>query len=158
MIKKLLFVAVMIVFNVFANAGQAQTVRKSAEQSSISILNGGWMRVAINLDGKPLTGITPQFRVFNDGYFSMIGQDTTGAWTTTYAGTYEIDGNLYKEKMLYSSNVKTIGVIQWQEFEIKGDTLIFQTNKKVIDAKGEDVTASMHKREIKCVRANKIIN
>src|SRR5690242_17103110 len=99
--RKLLFVALTIHFIVIYCIAtvQAQT---SIASNSLSALNGSWYRIAVTDDGKPQQNYRVRhFRVYNDGFYSGLGQDSTGAWKVTYAGTYEISDNVWKEKILY---------------------------------------------------------
>ncbi len=88
-----------------------------------------------------------------DGFFTIVGQDSTGAWVDTHAGTYDISGNLYKIKVLYSSHPERIGVNHWIEFRLDGDNLYLNFFKKLINPKGEDITGQMQRFEEKYVRA-----
>ncbi len=90
-----------------------------------------------------------------DGFFTIVGQDSTGAWVDTHAGTYDISGNLYKIKVLYSSHPERIGVNHWIEFRLDGDNLYLNFFKKLINPKGEDITGQMQRFEEKYVRAKK---
>lgn len=125
---------------------KAQNIK---EKSAISTLNGGWQRVAVKVNGK-IESRGQEFRVYHNGFFSIITQDSAGEWKQTHAGTYEINSNLYKEKLLYCSYANEIGMIHWQEFSIKGDTAIFKLFKKMINYPG-DVSA-LPKIEMVCVR------
>jgi hypothetical protein len=151
--------AVCLLFLLKLHSAEAQqTTTTGAIRPSLSVLNGGWNRVSEKwLVGQGRTKLQPQFRLYYDGYFTMVGQDSTGAWRSTFGGTYEIEGNIYKEKMLYSSFPELNGYVHWQEYEVRGDTLIFKTKNKVIDPQGVDVTVSSsgRKREIICVRAKR---
>jgi hypothetical protein len=156
--KKLLFLmfAVYLTFVSSLNSVDAQNSKKSiATSSPISVLNGGWQRIVVETDGKMESNYhVPQFRVCHDGFYSGLGQDSAGAWKVTYAGTYEISNNLWKEKILYCSNPDLIGTIHWQEFTMKGDTVILKYFNKLINPKGEDVTATQRSnREAIWVRA-----
>lgn len=117
-------------------------------------LEGAWEVVWAQTDGQVDQNQMPtQLKMFIDGYFSFIMQDSLGEWTLSSAGTYETDGNVYKETHLYSTNPEWVGVTDWQEFEIKGDTLINKLFTKIINANGEDVTDQAPKMEEKRVRA-----
>lgn len=54
------------------------TKANAVQKSSNSVLNGGWHRVTISIEGRAETNPFPQFRLFHDSYFSMIGQNSTG--------------------------------------------------------------------------------
>jgi hypothetical protein len=135
------------------NKAEAQTSKnKSANHSSISLLNGAWQTTGQGTDGNaPVRG----YCVMHDGFFTVIGKDSTGAWNETDAGTYDISGNLYKIKILYDSHPERIGVTHWMEFKLEKDTLYLNFFKKLINPKGEDVTGQMQRFEEKYVRAKK---
>jgi hypothetical protein len=80
-----------------------------------------------------------------------------GNFHSAGAGPYEVNGNTYKETMSYYSNPKYVGASDWQEWEMKGDTLIFYGFKKVTLADGTDVTKEWedHKFTEKRIRAKR---
>lgn len=114
--------------------------------SSASLLNGAWETVLP--DGK----IT-EFKMYHDGHFSYIMQDSSGNWSIAGAGSYTIDGNSYKETNRYSSVPAYVGASDWQSFELKGDTLYFKGFNKILTADGKDVTKLFGKFESKRIRA-----
>lgn len=153
--KKLLFpmfVACLMLLLPFYTLKAQGTKKASAQSPSISVLNGGWQRIAVKVNDKIESG-GQEFRVYHDGFFSILGQDSTGAWKETHGGTYEISGNLYKEKILFSSYPDRIGVTHWQEFTAKGDSVTFKLFKKLINYQGD--AASLPKTEMVCVRMRK---
>ena len=117
--------------------------------------------IVTNADG-PLTGAWvstdhKQFAIMNDGFFSAIGEDSTGIWRDMHAGTYTIDNaNTITYKVLYSSFPDHVGSLHTAEYEIKGETLTIKWFKKLIDAKGADITAQMPKgTQTQLVKAKK---
>jgi hypothetical protein len=157
--KKLLFFVftVSLLFVLTLNEAEAQNMKNtSVKKSVLSTLNGGWERISVTVNGhKESSSQHPEFRVYHDGFFSIIGQDTTGAWKETHGGTYELTDNLYKEKILYSSFPDRMGLTHWQEYTIKGDTVTFKLFKKLITPNGEDMAAKMPEVEMICVRVKK---
>ena len=99
-------------------------------------------------------GKVTQLKMFNDGFFSLIGHDSTGKASWAGAGTYTVEGNRYKEIFLYCTIPEYVGATDWQEFEMSGDTLYFRGFKKAIMADGKDVTKQYEQFEEKRVRAN----
>lgn len=93
----------------------------------------------------------------NDGFFSSVGQDSTGKWADTHAGSYTVDNsNMVTLKVLYSSFPDHIGALHTVEYEINGDNLTMKWFKKLVDAKAGDITAQMPKgQQTQYVRANK---
>jgi len=90
--------------------------------------------------------------MFHDGFFSLVMQDKDGKWIGA-AGKYSIEGNVYKETFDYSTVPEYVGVTDWQQFEIIGDTLYFSGFKKVIYPDGRDMTNNFEKFYEKRVRA-----
>jgi len=131
------------------------TIARSEQTSKLSILNGCWQRIAIIVNGKAESNPPQQIRLFHEGFYTIIGQDSANAWTHSFGGTYEISNNIYKEKTLYCSNPDIIGVSHWQEMNIKGDTVSFKLFKKMIDSSGKELTAPDYTRELVCVRVKK---
>jgi hypothetical protein len=141
------------------NSSKEQEIRSSDtanSKSGISPLEGAWELVWEDIGGKIRSiGKPTQIKLFTHGFFSYLMQDSTGKWNYAGAGTYEVDGNTYKEKHLYCTVPEYVGATDWQEFEMQGDTLIFKLFTKVINAKGEDITNQWPKIIEKRVRAKK---
>jgi hypothetical protein len=114
--------------------------------SAISPIEGAWEVVSPN-------GKITQFKMFHDGYFSLIMQDSLGKWSVSGAGTYSLDKNTYKETFRYCSVPEFVGATDWQEYELKGDTLYFKGFTKVTYADGSDKTSQFGKFSEKRVRA-----
>ena len=93
-----------------------------------------------------------EFKHFSNGFFSMIAMDPSGKLSFCGYGKFELDSNVYKETVIYHDNPEYIGGMDWQEWELKGDTLYFKGFNKVIVG-GKDVTADFGKIEQKRVRA-----
>ncbi|MEO6001195.1 MAG: hypothetical protein ABIN89_30365 [Chitinophagaceae bacterium] len=91
--------------------------------------------------------------MFNGGFFSLIRQDYSGKWSVSGAGSYSLDGKTYKETFRYCSIPKYMGATDWQEYELKGDTLYSRGFTKVIYADGSDKTNEFGKFEEKRIRA-----
>jgi hypothetical protein len=139
-----------------ADKNQAETTPALIGKNNTSALEGAWELVWEDTGGKiRSTGKPTQIKLFTDGYFSYLMQDSTGKWNYGGAGTYEVDGNTYKEKHLYSTIPEYVGATDWQEFEMQGDTLVFKLFSKVVLADGKDVTNQWPKIIEKRVRAKK---
>lgn len=106
-----------------------------------SPLNGAWELYSTEAGGKTTFHKKPaQFKTYCDGFFCIMMYDATGKFDAAGAGTYELDGNKYKETFTYSSDPSMIGASLWFEWAMKGDTLIFSGFKKAVMADGKDVT------------------
>ena len=119
-------------------------------------LEGAWELIWSKTSGVEDKNQMPkQMKLFIDGFFCLIMQDSAGKWNIASAGTYETNGKEYKETHRYVTLPEWVGMTDWQEFEIKGDTLYKKLFTKIINSKGEDVTAQYPKIEEKRVRAKK---
>ena len=117
--------------------------------------DGAWQRI-YDFDGKKTTtGEPKEFVLLYNGFFSSVGQDSTGNWGNTHVGTYELSGNTMKNILRYSSHPERVGSTHWMDYEIKGDTLTIKWFKKLVTAQGQDITAQMPKAESKYIRAKK---
>lgn len=124
----------------------------TADNSSLPI-NGSWNLVWENVNGKIRDdGKVTQFKMFNDGYFSLMMQDSVGNWIGG-AGTYSLEGKNYKETFSYCTVPAYVGATDWQTCELKGDTLYFIGFTKAVYADGRDMTNNFPKFEERRVRA-----
>jgi hypothetical protein len=132
----LLFIAGFCFAFISANA-------QTAQEKSIS---GAW----VSQDGK-------EFTMLNNGFFSSVSADSTGKWNETHAGTYTIDNaNTITYKVVYSSFPDHIGALNTVEYSIKDGAITMKWFKKLIDAKGVDITAQVPKdTQTTYVRAKK---
>jgi hypothetical protein len=160
---RIINLAIPVILLLFFFNAEAQTVKSksgknasSKNASSLSMLNGSWRIVSINENGKITNrGQLSNIIALNDGFYSWFGPDSTGNWNKGGAGTYEISSNTFKQKIQYSSWPERIGTINWNEFQMKGDTLYVRFKKR-INPKGEDVTANYPATESKWVRSEKL--
>ena len=153
--KQLLLALVTVSFLFFICINTIAQNSKSlfSKSSSPSVLNGAWKMVYDNVDGKIMVAKDQPFKIYvlNDGFWMWFGPDSTGNWNQGGAGTYEIDGNIWKQKALYSFDPSRIGLINWSKFEMREDTLYMQNYVKMFE-KGKDITTYMPKRNVKWVR------
>lgn len=112
-------------------------------------LNGAWQTASLTLNGKLSTD--KQVKFFNDGAFILISTDTAGKISFAGYGKYELEGNSYQEAFLYHDDPSYIGGQDWQNYEMKGDTLIMTGFAKVIIG-GKEVTGDFPKIVEKRVR------
>ena len=137
----LLFGVILILLTTTSNAQST-----SQSKRSISAMDGAWVS-AENDD----------FIVVSNGFYSEVGKDSTGRWNATHAGTYVIDNaNTATFKATYSSSVAHIGTFHTIGFQMNGDTLTVTWFKKLVDAKGVDMTNQMEQGTVtKYVRAKR---
>lgn len=106
-----------------------------------SPIDGSWELVSTEVAGKTTYHNKPkQFKMFHDGFMSLMMYDDSGKFEAAGAGPFEIDGNKYKETFTYSSWPEGIGMSVWFEWAMKDDTLLFYGFKKAVMADGKDVT------------------
>jgi hypothetical protein len=126
--KAFLFVAIS--FFVFTTS-----IAQTAGSQKKDIFNGAWR----SEDNKG-------FSVMHDGYFNVVGQDSTGKWNNVHAGTYTVNNdNTITFKVLYSSYPDHIGSLNTAEYTMSGETVKMRHFKKLIDATGKDITDQMPK-------------
>jgi hypothetical protein len=108
----------------------------------ISPIDGNWEKVSTVVNGKLSTPKRrpAEFKMFNDGYFSLIHYNEAGALGFAGAGVFEINGNHYKETFRYAHDSTLIGASVWFDWHMEGDTLVFTGFKKVTLADGKDIT------------------
>jgi hypothetical protein len=157
--KKIFFLPVSVLsvalFSLIVAVAQSSN-RKSVNSTSVPALNGGWQRVYHHNGKTATTGEPKEFVVVYDGFFSSIGQDAEGRWINTHGGSFELNGNLMKNHLLYSSHPDILGFTNWVEYELKADTLIMKWNiKKMITAQGQEITIDRPSSESKYIRAKK---
>jgi hypothetical protein len=118
-------------------------------------IEGEWNLVSDNLKGNVSDNEVKQFKMFHNGFFSLMMQDSAGKWIGA-AGTYTLDGNRYKETFTYCTVPEYVGATDWQEYELKDDTLYFKGFSKLTFADGKDMTAAFPAFEEKRIRAKSI--
>jgi len=131
----------------------AQNLKSPSKKiSSLSILNGAWKMVYDNVDGKITLAKDQPLKIYvlNDGFWMWFGPDSSGKWNQGGAGTYEIDGNIWKQKSIYSFDPERIGYVNWSKFELRSDTLYMQNYVKMF-YKDEEI-ADNPKRNVKWIK------
>ena len=124
-------------------------------RSSVSSLNGCWKRISVISNGKPETNPLEQIRLFSDGFYTYIGEDSVHNWTRTFGGIYEISNKMFKETTRYCTFPTVVGLTHWQEFKIIGDTVSFKLFNKMIDSAGKELPQPAYTRELILVRVKK---
>lgn len=118
------------------------TSRSEGTAATPSLIDGNWEKVSTVINGKLTTPKRQpaEFKMWNDGYFSLIHYTDEGTLGFAGAGTFEINGNHYKETYKYCHDTTFIGASVWFDWYMKGDTLVFTGFKKIILADGKDIT------------------
>ena len=157
--KKIVFfpatVFSVVLFGLIVAAAQSSK-RKSSSRAFASALDGAWQRVYHHNGKTTTTGEPKEFVVVHDGFFSSIGQDAEGRWTNTHGGSFELNGNIMKNHLLYSSHTDRLGFTTWVEYELKADTLTLRFNsKKMLTPQGQEITVEMPISESKFIGAKR---
>src|SRR5690606_1474207 len=135
--KKMLLYFLVVSFFKFSTITTAQTFNSTTTiaENGDDPISGAWLSV----DNK-------DFIIMSDGFFSSVAQDSTGKWTETHVGSYILDNtNTITFKVNHSSFAYRIGYLHTIEYELNGDNLTIIWYKKMIDNKGNDLTARMPK-------------
>jgi hypothetical protein len=164
MAKKYLYplYAIFMILPFVSACTEALPVKEIAVPGDVSInktgaspLEGAWELISSETNGKTTRYEKPaQIKLFTGGYFSLIMKDSTGRSYFGIAGPFEVNGNVYKETATYSTISEYIGFSDWQEFELKQDTLYFKLFTKMLDAQGRDITDTVKTTETR-VRAKR---
>ena len=140
----------------FSGVAEGQSSKiKSVSNTSVSSLNGCWKRISVIVNGKPEANPLEQIRLFNDGFYTYIGEDSAHSWTRTFGGIYEVSNNMFKETTRYCTFPTVVGLTHWQEFKITGDTVSFKLFNKMIDPAGKELPQPAYTRELILVRVKK---
>jgi hypothetical protein len=126
---------------------------QSKQKLTNASLNGAWEMVWSNEKENP-TGKAMEFKLYHDGFFSVLWQDSPGKWNHGAAGVYNITGSALQQVVKYDTDSSYINWQFWQSVELIKDTLYTKVFYKVINPKGEDVSSKWgdHVRE-KWIRA-----
>ncbi len=113
---------------------------KQTSQTSASSIEGAWELTENRVDGKLIMPKrSQQIKLFHDGFFSFMMYNEDGSFHGSGAGTYQLQGNKYIETFSHYSDTTWVGYADQQEWELRGDTLIFSGFKKVFDPKGNEM-------------------
>lgn len=112
---------------------------QAAPENAGSILDGGWYLVEGTYAGQKRAESTPfQFKLFGEGQFAFLMKSESGAWDYSSTGSYEIEGDVYREKFEFSTNPAFMGVTAEWKFELKGDSLFLEGPSKIIGIDGQE--------------------
>ena len=118
-----------------------------------SPIDGAWELVWVKYnDTVQNVSNRPMFKMFHDGVFSLMARDSAGKISFAGFGDYELsDNNVYKETFRYHTHAPYTGAMNWQNYELNGDTLYFKGFSKVIVG-GQDLTKGWRRIEEKRVK------
>lgn len=124
-------------FSSTITTAQTTNSNTTTAKSTSSSISGAWL----SADNK-------EFLIMSDGFYSSVAQDSTGKWAATHVGTYTADNtNTATFKVTHSSFAYRVGYLHTVEYDLNGENLTIKWYKKMIDAKGGDITARMPKGE-----------
>ena len=113
--------------------------RSAAPEDANAILDGGWYLVEGTYAGQKRAESKPfQFKLFGDGQFAFLMKSDGGAWDYSSTGSYELDGDVYRETFEFSTNPAFAGVTAEWKFELKGDSLFMEGPTKIINTDGQE--------------------
>ena len=146
--KQFLFVPVALLLIILSACNQQNQKQNTgttgaAGNEKYSAIEGNWDLVSTEVNGKQTKPkrYPQQFKMFHDGFFSFVMYDESGKFHLAAAGSYEVNGNMYKEAFTYySGDTIYINSKDWQKWEMKGDTLISYGFEKAEMPDGKDVT------------------
>ena len=115
------------------------SVSQATPENAGTILDGGWYLVEGTYAGQKRAEAKPfQFKLFRDGQFAFLMQSEGGAWDYSSTGSYEIEGDIYRETFEFSTNAGFMGVTSEWKFELKGDSLFMEGPTKIINPDGQE--------------------
>jgi hypothetical protein len=135
--QSLCIISLLIFFSACDNSSATENKNENTPTTDtvakMSSLDGAWELVwAKYNDTLADVSKAPLFKMFHDGIFSLIARDSSGKITFAGYGNYEVNGNVYKETFTYHNTAEYVGGMDWQKYELKGDTLYFRGFDKVV--------------------------
>lgn len=129
------------------NQTSPQTFNTSTES-----VEGGWHLVWANYNDTLVdTSNYFLFKTFSNGIFSLFAYDSTKKINFAGYGKYEFDGVTLHETFIYHNNPEYVGGENWQNLEVRGDTMNMDGFKKVIIG-GKEVMTDFSKIKEKLVK------
>jgi len=150
----LMSVVLILIFCGAINSSQttSEIEKGKTETAEGTPIDGAWVLVWAKYNDTVVdVQKIPLFKMFHNGVFSLIARDSAKHISFAGFGTYQLDGKMYKETFLYHNNPELTGGSDWQEYELKGDTLYFKGFNKVIIG-GKELTSGFPRIEEKRVR------
>lgn len=145
-ISYLILTSVCLAFSILScNNNQVSTAQASlssgaeAPSAAASEIDGGWYLVKGTYGGQAREESSPfQFKLFREGQFAFLMKSEGGAWDYSSTGSYEIEGDVYREKFEFSTNPSFVGVTTEWKFKISGDSLYMEGPTKIINTEGKE--------------------
>ena len=136
--------ALILIFacaNSNSNTIETEKAVQPKNNTENSFIDGAWELVwAKHNDTIQDISKMPMFKMFHNGVFSLIARDSAGKISFAGFGDYELSGNnTYRETFRYHTHAPYTGAMDWQKYELNGDTLYFKGFDKVV-INGKDVS------------------
>ena len=119
-----------------AELNQDDSAVVTEEEADNPIL-GGWYLVrgeygeAVRAEGEPF-----QFKLFGEDQFAFLMKSDSGLWNFATTGSYELDGDIYRETFEYTTDTQMTGHTADWKYWLSGDTLYMEGPTRVVDAAG----------------------
>lgn len=111
------------------------------QSTTASVIDGAWKLVYFKRNDTLVdVAKAPQFKMFSNGSFALVGHDSSGKITYAGHGKFELQGTNYTETFFSHTHGPYVGAIDWQIYEVRGDTLYSKGFSKVIIGGREDPT------------------
>jgi len=90
-------------------------------------------------------------KMFTNGSFSLFAHDSAGKMAFAGYGKYDFEGDKYHETFLYHNETEYTGGEDWQNLEVKGDTMYMNGFTKIVVG-GKEMTTGWTKTREKLVK------
>ena len=135
-----------------AEAKKEQQNKKRVPDTLDKAVEGTWKLVWSERNGERSDmNNHVQVKMFSGGSFILFAHDTAGTVKFSGYGRYNFEGPQYHETFQYHSHKPYWGAMDWQNLEVKGDTMYMNGFTKVV-VDGKDMTAGWPKIKEKLVR------
>ncbi len=129
------------------NQNSPETFNTSAQS-----VEGGWSLVWANYNDTLIdTRNYFLFKTFSNGIFSLFAYDSTKKINFAGYGKYEFDGETLHETFIYHNTPEYVGGENWQNLDVRGDTMYMNGFKKVIIG-GKELMTDFSKIKEKLVK------
>jgi hypothetical protein len=119
-------------------------------KTSAKLVEGGWHLIWANYNDTLMdTSNYFLFKTFSNGIFSLFSYDSTKKINFAGYGKYEFDGDKLHETFIYHTDY--VRAENWQNLEVRGDTMYMNGFKKVI-IDGKEVMTDFSKIKEKLVK------
>ncbi len=101
-------------------------------------IKGTWALIHGEYSGKVKQGEVFQYKMFGDTHFSLNMKDAhSGKWDRSGIGKYSLDGDIFTESFIQSSDEQFTGVSATWRYRLEGDTLHMDGPLEIMDKDGK---------------------